>query len=360
MRVEEFSVSHFRNIDSLKTNFIGGVNIFFGENGSGKTNLLEAVLMLCLGRSQRGAPDNVLLQSDEDVYRLSGSIINDRTSTHVSAAYQRGGRRRHTLDNVPIRTSELYQHFCAVSAGPEDSELIAGPPSVRRAFMDIYLSQFSPVYLADLIDYQRALAQKNAALKNDMDSSLFDPLLIHHGAKVILARRHFTTLLSDHAQRYYHEFSNGESLLVQYSPSVQCDDTDLQSIEHAFDTRLRAFAAKEQILRTALVGPHRDDLSVEIKGFPARTHGSQGQCRTAAIALKLAVYEMLRTRRGVTPLLLLDEIFAELDEGRARALIAAFGAFEQIFLTTALEPPKELGANARRFLIVQGTLQEVN
>jgi DNA replication and repair protein RecF len=360
MFIESLSISNFRNFASLTAGFSPGVNIFLGNNGSGKTNLLEAIFSLCLGRSQRGVSDNVLLRKGADVYRLAGEIKTGSRQLAVAVAYQKGGRKKITIDKVTAKASQLYEHFSVVASGPEDSEILSGPPSARRLFLDIYLSQFLQTYLAELADYHRALRQKNAALKNEMDASPFDRLLVSCGAKIMLARGRFMNSLGPLAVQYHADIAGGERLYMEYKPSVPgCGETDdLGVIEAAFEAAIKDQARREQAIQTALVGPHRDELEFVIDGLPARTHGSQGQWRTAAISLKLAIYDLLRAKRDASPVILLDEIFAELDHLRAERLMALFGRADQLFLTTAADAPLTGTIDVRKFKIVNGNVED--
>ncbi len=361
MLIKSLSVTGFRNFTALEAHFAEGVNVLYGDNGSGKTNLLEAIFVLCLGRSQRGATDTVLVNNEFDVYRLAGIVEQDGFDHELSVAYQKGGRRRITIDGPAVRIADLYEQFCVVSAGPEDSSILSGSPSVRRTFIDIYLSQYSRAYLSDLTDYHRCLTQKNAALKSEMDPSPFDALLIEYGSKVMAARRKFIGDIGLLAREFYGRFADGESFAVRYEPSVAMNGAadDPRDIRTAFEKALAAQARREAAAGLALVGPHRDEMAIELKNLPARTHGSQGQWRTAAIALKLAVYELLRSKRRTSPLLLLDEIFAELDSSRASALIAAFDGYDQLFLTTAIDPPEALSENSRRYRLKAGRIEDI-
>ncbi len=360
MIVERAAVSNFRNFESLEVRFSPGVNVFFGANGSGKTNLLEALFVLCLGRSQRTAADAVLVRQGEEVYRIEGDINQDGRIRTIAVAYQKGGRKKITRDAIPIRIAELFETVCAVSSGPEDSDILSGGPSVRRTFLDIYLSQYSRAYLDILKDYHRVLAQKNAALKIQMDCSAYDELIIQYGAKIIRTRQEFIRLLREVASRHYASIANGEKLDIRYETCVPSDMADLAIIEGGLAAALTKGAARERATCQAVIGPHRDELTISIGDYPARTHGSQGQWRTAAVSLKLAVYEMLREKRKLAPVLLLDEIFAELDIDRAHRLIDAFSGYNQLFLTTAVEPPEPLRRNGRRYRISRGNLEEIS
>jgi DNA replication and repair protein RecF len=362
MHITTVAIKDFRNFTALRRDFSAGVNIFYGRNGSGKTNLLEAIFNLCLGRSQRGAADSLMLRSGCDVYRLAGVIAHDDTERQLAVAYQSRGRKKVTIDGVVEKIAALYESFSAVSAGPEDSAILSGPPATRRTFIDIYLSQLSGRYLAELSDYQKVLAHKNAALKQDMDCSAFEPLLVSHGSKIMLERRELIRSLQKVACRHYQEISEGEEMNISYDPSVRLTDAkeSAADIEQAFESKLEHYAEQERIMQTAMVGPHRDDVRFDINHYPARTHGSQGQWRTGAISLKLAIYELLKGKRGSAPLLLLDEVFAELDRGRAEGLIESFSGFTQLFLTTAVDPPERLRSSGCCYAIDNGQIEEIS
>jgi DNA replication and repair protein RecF len=360
MPIETISTTNFRNLISCSVRFGPHANVLYGSNGSGKTNLLEAIFTLCLGRSQRGATDPVLVKAQSDFYRLEGDV-STLTSTHkLAVAYQAGGRKRITIDTVPARASELYEYSCLVAAGPEDSEILSGPPAARRLFLDLYLAQLSSRYLADLSDYQRVVMQRNAALRSEMSPEPFDPLLVEYGVKIMLERAAFLSSLSVEATRAYSRITGGEPLRITYEPRVPFD-TDVaqpETVRASFQSELARQSDREHAAQVSLVGPHRDEIAFEICGFPARTHGSQGQWRAAAVALKLGVYELLKEKRGEPPVLLLDEIFAELDSERSSQLVESFTDADQLFLTTAVEPPDSLFETAQRFRIVAGKVVE--
>ena len=361
MIIKSINISNLRNIQNIKITFSDGVNIFYGDNGSGKTNLLEAIFVLVLGRSHRGANEAVMVTRNEDTYRLEGIVESDSKESEISVAFQRGGRKKITIDKVTVKTSELFDNFCAVSAGPEDSNIISGSPSLRRTFIDIYLSQYSQKYLHDLVEYQKILSQKNAALKNEMDPSPFNELMVECGSKIMFGRQAFIDEIKVLASESYSKISGGDKMDLVYQPSVKTGGAiDLDELKTAFRLSIDNNYQREEIMRTSLIGPHRDELYFEINGYPARTHGSQGEWRTASLTLKIAVHQMIEKKRRITPLLLLDEVFAELDEKRSEALVALFGQFKQLFLTTAVEPPQILKQNCRRFKIDLGKIISID
>ena len=203
MQVKSLDITSFRNIESCNLKFSDSINVFYGKNGSGKTNLLEAIFVLLLARSPRRAGDSVMVKEAADFYRVEGEVHTDGKSDEIAVAFESGGRKRITISQVPARASELFENFCAVSTSPEDSALLAGPPAGRREFVNIYLSQASPRYIADLTDYQKALAQKNAFLKQENNSgeTPYDDLMVKYGTAVMLARRNFLNAVRSSAGR---------------------------------------------------------------------------------------------------------------------------------------------------------------
>ncbi len=315
--------------------------------------------MLCLGRSHRGVPDLVMIKEDEETFRIEGIISHENISNDVAIASQGRGRKKITIDKVSVKQSELFDLHSIVAAGPSDSSLISGTPSLRRNFIDTYLSQLSQEYISLLKDYKQCLSQKNAALKSEMDPSPFNAILIPLASSITKYRAAFIHEIAENASRTYEDISQGGKLVINYNSSSapECDFDDIDEIRDAFRYRLMDYDQREKILKTAMIGPHRDDISFYIDSYPARTHSSQGELRTTAIALKVAVYNIIRIRKKVSPILLLDEIFAELDDSRCQTLINLFSDFGQIFLTTAVAPPSVLQNNAKSFYIKEGKME---
>jgi DNA replication and repair protein RecF len=360
MVVRTLQITSFRNIDSAQLCFDERVNVLFGRNASGKTNILEAIFVLLLGRSLRRAPHAVMMRDSADFYRVGGQVESGNKSDDVAVAYQRNGGKKIFLNNSPVRASELFNRFTVVSAGPEDTNLLAGSPSGRREFINIYLSQASKRYIADLSDYMRALIQKNAFLKQQSqdEETPYNELMIKHGVSVMTARHTFLGEIGSEAAAHYQKISGGHPFSVKYKPSVgEVEDlSNPQDLERVFREKLNKLQEREKVLQTSLVGPHRDEVELFIGDFPARTHASQGELRTASIALKLAVFDYLKKVKEIIPILLLDEIFAELDSGRKEMLVEHFGQFGQLFLTTASSVPGSLREGAAEFRIEKGTV----
>ncbi|MFQ5606460.1 MAG: DNA replication/repair protein RecF [Candidatus Zixiibacteriota bacterium] len=371
MKVSSITLQNFRNFPDLSLTFSPGVNILSGPNGSGKTNLLEALETLCLGRSQRlNATDSTLITQASDFFRLEGKLSSDKQEFSVSVAFQatspaRG--KRVFLNEQPTKLSELFRIASLVVLSPEDSAIVSGAPSLRRKFLDLHLSQSSIRYLDDLTHYQRTLNQRNSHLRQfgiGSEGTPFDDQLIEYGSSITRTRSEFLQDISNDLNSIYRTLDPGVRCLCRYLPSALLSTSEraqetgpeqsgtvsqrleLESIQESFRRRLQARQSQEARREVSLVGPHRDDFELWIGDLPARTHGSQGEWRSLVIALKLAVFTFLRHRRGESPLLLLDEVFAELDDGRQRALIDSFGELGQLFLTTALEPPAAMASGA--------------
>lgn len=317
--------------------------------------------MLCLGRSQRGNKDSDIIKNEREAYRVEGTMHDGDRSIELAVAVMRHGKKQITINGVKSKASELYEKFSVVAAGPEDSEILAGAPSVRRLFLDLYISQQSTKYLESITKYSRILSQKNAALKENIEFDSFNYLLAETGAKIIIARQLFLETLNKSACSFYSTFSNDGKLDIKYKPSALEEiEVDESRIKEQFEAKLNEVKEREMILKTSVVGPHRDEIEFNINSFPARTHGSQGEWRSAAIALKLSVYQLLKEKRGFSPILLLDEIFAELDENRSAAVIDSFNDFGQLFMTTALEPPARLSERALNLKIDNGQVEAVS
>lgn len=362
MRVLSLKLSGFRNFSEISFSPDPGVNIFWGPNGSGKTNLLEAIFVLCLGRSQRGVGSAILISDESETFHLQGQVSVGEYEHDVAVAFQRGGRRKLLLDGSSASASRLFETFCVVSSGPEDSTILSGSPSLRRNFIDIYLSQMSQRYLSSLTDYQRVLTQRNAALKDRMDPGPFDDLLIETGSQIIVAREHFLSSLAPVAAEQYGTISGDHEFAMAYHPSVSITTgmNQIDTVKESFATKLTELHQREQLQMVTLCGPHRDDVNFMIDGRPTRTHASRGELRSAAISLKQAVFTMLAETRQITPVLLLDEMFGELDENRRGGLMNSLNRGGQCFLTTAGEVPQGLESGAASYKIIDGEIARVS
>jgi DNA replication and repair protein RecF len=305
-----------------------------GDNGQGKTNLLEAVYYLEIFRSFRGAPDEQLVRFGEEVFRIEGRMEDDEgRSRSVSAAFDRRGRKKKVAVNgaEPERLGDGLGQVGAVIFSPSDVELVSGGPGGRRRFLDIVLSLAEPGYLHALQRYRQALFQRNTLLRQNRPRSmveLWDAGLVAAGSRVAAAR---AAWVREHARSFaehYARVAGGHPGHMAYASSAPelGEAATPADVAAAFAEALAKNADREQRRGMTLVGPHRDDLRFTIDGadggaLELRTYGSGGQQRTAAIALRMVEAETIHAVRGREPIILLDDVFAELDPGRSQRIV---------------------------------------
>jgi len=371
MRLDTISLEHFRNIDAADLKIGPRINLIVGDNGSGKTSLLEAVHLALTGRSQRGATNDVMLRRGSDYFRVVAGLTLGKVDVTAEYGFAPGRARSLKINNNPVRNlGELFEEFAVVSFAPEDLQLVYGAPSNRRSGFDFVLSTASRTYLAALTDYQRVVSQKNRLLKDLQKTGMsgvggpqlegFNVQLVQLGVQIMKERRAYLMATAHDVRELYAQLSdNGETVAIVYEPNVASDDES--KWPEAFEAALVANSEKERVLGVASVGPHRDDWALYLGGRPARQFASQGQARSLAVALKLAGFRHLQKVRGDSPILLFDEIFGELDSGRGKRLLQLVGGFAQA-LVTSVNPAVEeyLAGEATHFGIDAGRIRPLD
>ncbi len=332
----ELRLRGFRNFAELELTFPAEGVAIIGDNGSGKTNLLESIYYLEIFRSFRGAPDEQLVRMGEEAFHVRGRfedpVLGD--TREIEAAYERRTRRKRVAVNgaVPERIGDALGGVGAVIFSPSDVAIVAGSPSERRRFLDIVLSLNRPGYLQALQRYRQVLKQRNAMLRDGALPALlaaWDEGLVEWGARLVAARAEW---VSEHAEgfaRRYEAIAGGATAWLGYDAAIPMRSTDgpptVAEAAEAFRAELARVAQREQERGITLVGPHRDDLALRFRTMSGeadlRDFGSGGQQRTAAIALRMVEAETIRQARGRDPIVLLDDIFAELDPGRSRRIL---------------------------------------
>ena len=329
-----------------------------GNNAQGKSNLLEAVYYLETFRSFRGSRDDQLVEFGQDVFRVAGTLVDDDGGAEVSvaAAFQRKGKRKKvTVDGAePERMGDALGQLAAVVFSPADVELVSGSPGERRRFLDIVLSLSEPGYLQALQDFKKILARRNAALKDDQPGAVvmaWDQGLVRNGATVVAARRRWIDGRCDAFRDYYTTVSGQRGARIDYRSSVALGEAvDASEVEEAYRDALVDVRDRERRQGTTVVGPHRDEMRIRLEDgddeLDLRDYGSGGQRRTAALALRLVEARTIREVRGQEPIILLDDVFAELDGGRSERILHLMEKEEvgQVLLTA----PKESDVRIRR------------
>lgn len=315
------SLRHFRNFTELDLELSAGFNVLAGPNAQGKTNFLEAMHWVATTRLLRGMRDTEAIQEGADAAEVRVELLSSNTQLGMRLAH--GSRKRATLNGVTLtRAADVLGRMPCVSLTTLDLPIVRNDPAERRMFLDLELSQLYPAYLRHLSLYKRALEQRNALVRASRDrpvgSSEYEPWeapMAEHGSALRTMRTEFLERLVPHAQDVHASMGGGEGLHMVYTPR----DEAVGGAELA--EALARSRAVDQARGGTSVGPHRDDFAVEIEEREARLFGSQGQQRTAVIALKMATLEVAREELGAPPLLLLDDMLSDLDETRRRKLV---------------------------------------
>jgi DNA replication and repair protein RecF len=364
LHLTAIKLTNFRNLADIEMLPNPSLNLIVGPNAAGKTSVLEAIFYGCTAKSFRGAGDDILLRQDSDVCRIEISGIIGETETTVEIAWGKAHKRQIKVDGVKLtRVADLFEYFHAVSFIPEDTEIIFGSPAVRRRMLDLYLSQADRGYLSELLEYNRIIAQRNALLKEfSIDEENGSPLdmlevwdgqLATVGAKIIAKRQTMITATTEKIAHYYRAVESGDSSLQwSYESSIGGESRE------SFLDKLQQSRRRDFYFGSTSVGPHRDDLQVVLNGRPTRDYASQGEAKSATLALKFAIFDYLSDRLHEPPLLLLDELSSDLDYTRLAALTKLLPRLGQVFLTTT--KPAELlqGASIQgEIKIVAGRLE---
>lgn len=334
MILKNIDILNFKNIGNAVLEFSSGVNCLLGMNGMGKSNLLDAIHMLSMARPMGSLPDNALIRHGQDLMLVKGAFQTDAGGVDtISCGIARGKKKSLKRNGKEYgKFSEHIGHYPIVIVTPEDSKIVSGGGEDRRKLMDMVISQAHAEYLASLIRYTKALENRNKMLRAGVkDSILYESIennLIETSAVIHSIRKEWIEEISPSVEEIYNRISGGrEKTFLKYKS--QLNDSDMKSL---LDSR----RVKDQMLGFTSAGIHRDDIEAELDGYSIRTLGSQGQLKTYAVSLRLAIFRYLKDRKGITPLLLLDDIFDKLDAERVENImkeVTGEDDFGQIFIT---------------------------
>ena len=366
MRIDRLELEGFRNYGRQAVDFDPRCNVIFGENAQGKTNLLEALVYLSCGRSPRARTDREMIGFDAPAARMCVQVSARDRDFKVQVDLFRDRRRKMTVNQVPAKNSAaLSEVYNTVFFCPEDLFLIREGAAARRKFMDTALCQLRPRYAAALAEYHRTYDHKTRILRDseerpDLLAALpdFNEQMVRFGAVLIHYRQQFAVRLNEYAAIHHRECSGGrEQLVIQYKTvsSVTDPSADIAVITEQLRRHMESHQVAERASRMCLSGPHKDDLDVTIDGREAKAYSSQGQTRTAALALKLAEREIYKNATGEYPVLLLDDVLSELDPKRQEFVLNRITG-GQVFITCCEDDrlPQLLGG--RVFHVRQGQI----
>lgn len=299
-----------------------GLTLIVGRNGQGKTTVLEGIHLLSTGRLLRAGTENDAIQLGQDGARVEGTLTG---GTELAVTLKKGSRKIAYLNGLgQRRASDLIGRMPVVAFSAQDLSLVTGEPADRRMYLDLEISQVSPAYLRDLTVYKKNLKERNALLRQEewvSDDLLatYEEAMAEAGAGMRQARAQWVAELAPLARDAYATLAPGESLHVEYLPHEEWMDAEGAREDYALNRR------RDRERRMSTRGPHRDDMAIEVAGVDGRKYGSQGQQRTAVIAVKMATRALMAARRGEWPLLLLDDVFSDLDAQR-RACLAEWAS----------------------------------
>lgn len=363
MFLQRLSVSNFKNYEEVSLQFSDKINCFIGDNGAGKTNLLDAIHYLSFCKSYFNPVDTQNIRHHENFFSIHGTYLKNGDSPDTISCIQKTEHRKIFKFNQKEyeRLADHIGLFPLVMVSPYDRDLINEGSDVRRRYLDGVISQFDKLYLDNLINYNKALAQRNALLKHFADTRSFNPAMLEiwdrqltdYGHKIHDKRKSFLNEFVPIFQRYFDFISEGkETVALQYVS---------QLFDRELDQLLAVSVEKDRMARFTTHGIHKDDLELLISGYPLKKFGSQGQQKSYIIAIKLAQFDYTRNIKGFKPVLLFDDIFDKLDEKRVHQLIrlVSENSFGQVFISDTQRSRierlfEEVKIDHRIFRIIEG------
>lgn len=359
MHIERLYLKNYRNITEEDINLNSSLNVFIGPNAQGKTNILESIYYLGTGSSHRTNSDQDLIKWDNNYFFLKASVFRRNREMTISIGYN-GSKKEIKVDNNPIqKLSDLMGYVNVVIFSPEDLQMVKGSPNFRRRFLNVEISQVNPYYYHNLQKYNQVLQQRNQLLKELRETRkkgdllfIWDQQLVDLGSRLIKKRLEAIEKIDILARLVHRKITNGRENLVLGYESTLGEITNKESreeIQAIFEAKLREGQDLEIRRGVTLYGPQRDDLALTVNDINVRQFGSQGQQRTTALALKIAELEFMKSEMGEYPILLLDDVFSELDTSRKKHLLEVIRDRIQTFITsTDLESLSEI--NGKHFL----------
>jgi len=380
--VEQLVLTDFRNYAAADVVLSAGANLFVGRNGQGKTNLVEAVAYLATLGSHRVSSDAPMVRDGADAAIVRARLAHGDRSVLLELQLNRQGSNKARVNGVNVRTAELPRYAQVVLFAPEDLQIVRGDPSARRRFADQLIVQRSPRLAGVLGDYDRVLRQRTALLKSarargvrgDALSTLdvWDDKLVALGTEVIEARLALASDLSTPVAEAYSAIAGADhDPRLRWALSVVGGDPEegeataetgaAGSLAEQFRAALAARRSAELERGLTLVGPHRDDLVLEVRGLPVKGYASHGESWSVALALRLASAELLRAESRLgDPVLILDDVFAELDAGRRTRLADLVAGYEQVIVTSAVEEDVPDGLRAHVVRVEAGRIEDAD
>lgn len=339
MIIESVDLKNYRNYEILNMNFNPQINIIYGDNAQGKTNILEALYVCATSRSHKGSKDREMIQLGSEEAHIKLCVRKNELPYRIDMHLKKNKTKGIAVNGIPIkRAVELFGILNIVCFSPEDLSIIKNGPAERRRFMDMELSQLDKIYLSNLVNYNKVVNQRNKLLKElsfqpseekIATLDIWDLQLVKYGSEIIHGRISFVKELNEIIGSLHEKLSGGkERLEVAYQPCVE-EEQFYETVTKARERDIR--------MKATCFGPHKDDIIFYINGNDVKKYGSQGQQRTAALSLKLAEIELVKKVVKDTPVLLLDDVLSELDSSRQQFLLNSIGQIQTVITCTGLD-----------------------
>lgn len=363
MIIESVDLQNYRNYEFLNMTFDNKINIIYGDNAQGKTNILESLYVCATSKSHRGSKDKDIIRFGNDEAHIKVMVKKHGMNYRLDMHLKKNKTKGIAVNGIPIRRAvELFGIINIIIFSPEDMNIIKNGPSERRRFMDMELSQLDKIYLSNLVNYNKVVVQRNRLLKQlqfSGDSGLVDMLdvwdmqLVRYGSEIIKRRMDFIDNINSIIRPVHSKLSgNKEILNLRYIPCTTTDN---------FKDEVIRSRERDIKFKMTNVGPHKDDVAFFINDKDVRKYGSQGQQRTCALSLKLAEIELVKKVINDTPVLLLDDVLSELDANRQNFLLDSIGDIQTIITCTGLDEFVNNRFSINRiFKVVNGVVSNEN
>ncbi|RVU55740.1 DNA replication/repair protein RecF [Anaerosphaera multitolerans] len=335
MKIIDLEIFNFRNYDHLQFKPHGNINLIMGKNAMGKTNLLEAIYILAYGKSFKVARDNEIIKLDCEKSNLKATMENFGYEDKYQVEINLNAKNNFYINEESLSSKEYKRDMASVIFTPADLDIIKFSPLDRRRYLDNLISKVDAIYDHNLSVYKKILFERNRLLKKSFNYDLLEVYnfqLSQMGVKLLRTRLNYIRQIEKYAKEHFKNLSGGDDLKITYLSTVplKLEQSEMESI---FLKHLKNSHKRDLELKYTTVGPHRDDLDFRIKNLSSKKFGSQGEIRSVVLSLKLAELDILREKLKTNPILLLDDVFSELDKSRSKYLVDSFKN-NQIFITT--------------------------
>lgn len=342
MFLKNIKLKNFRNYDDIFLELSPGVNIIYGDNAQGKTNLLESIYFLALTKSHRSLNDINLIKNECDYSLLSTDCMINDNQTNLEISITDKGKKLKQDNNLVKSTTDYISNIKVIIFFPEDLDLIKSSPDTRRHYINTQISQLDKNYFKILTEYNKVLKIRNNLLKdnlknNNLDSNYFDIItnyLIDKAASIYYYRNKYINKINNYITNIFLDISSFDNFNVVYKPNFIINDFTVENLKSILNEKFNNIKEIEKKAGTTLVGPHRDDLEFYIGEKNIKQYGSQGQQRMAVLALKLSEIEIFKKYNKDNPILLLDDVFSELDDKKKNSLLKYINNEIQTIITT--------------------------